>query len=251
MIPAVDAPMIPAMDGKSCTMKMILLLGVLLAHSAVAQPAPPASPPAAPKLTGAQKIALRIEALREEDRRAKPPGGGVLFIGSSSIQLWPALAADFPEYRTINRGISGCGVSHVLEHVDEFVVPYRPKAIVCYVGENDIASGKTPRETAEQISRLFGAIREKLGKVPIIYIGAKPCPFREKIMPAMREYNRLVEEMAQKDPHIRYLGVWDPFLNAEGRPDPKLFKDGVHFNAEGYAIWTARLGPLLKSVAAP
>jgi len=232
-------------------MKMTLLLGLLFVQAVAAQPVPAPPPAGAPKLTGAQKIALRIEALRDEDRRAKPPEGGVLFIGSSSIQLWPTLAADFPEYRTINRGISGCVVSHVLDHVDEFVVPYRPKAIVCYVGENDIASGKTPRETAEQISRLFGVIREKLGKVPIIYIGAKPCPFREKIMPAMQEYNRLVEEIAKKDPHIRYLGVWDPFLDAGGRPEPKLFKDGVHCNAEGYAIWVAKLNPLLKSLAAP
>lgn len=232
-------------------MKTTLLLGLLIVQAAVAQTTTPPAPATAPKLTGAQKIALRIEALRDEDRRAKPPEGGLLFIGSSSIQLWPALAADFPEYKTINRGISGCGVSHVLEHVDEFVVPYRPKAIVCYVGENDIAAGKTPQETAEQISRLFGIIRKKMGKVPIIYIGAKPCPFREKIMPAMREYNRLVEEIAGKDPDIRYLGVWEPFLDAAGKPDPKLFKDGVHFNAEGYVIWVAKLKPLLKSVAAP
>lgn len=232
-------------------MKTTLLLGLLFVQALVAQTTPPPAPAAAPKLTGAQKIALRIEALREEDRRAKPPEGGLLFIGSSSIQLWPSLAADFPEYKTINRGISGCGVSHVLEHVDEFVVPYHPKAIVCYVGENDIAAGKTPRETADQMAALFGAIRAKLGNVPIVYIGAKPCPFREKIMPAVQEYNRLVEEIARKDPHIRFLGVWDPFLDAAGKPDPKLFKDGVHCNAEGYAIWVAKLNPLLKSVAAP
>jgi len=45
--------------------------------------------------------------LEAADRLTPPEPGGVLFVGSSSIQAWPALAADFPGVTVLQRGFGG------------------------------------------------------------------------------------------------------------------------------------------------
>jgi lysophospholipase L1-like esterase len=37
-------------------------------------------------------------------------------------------------------------------------------------------------------------------------------------------------------------------LDAQGKPRPELFrKDGLHMNAQGYAVWTEIIKPVLLS----
>ena len=48
-----------------------------------------------------------IQAFEAADKKGMPPKNGVLFAGSSSIRLWPDLAADFAGTSVINRGFGG------------------------------------------------------------------------------------------------------------------------------------------------
>ncbi len=73
-----------------------------------------------------------------------PPKNAVLFIGSSSIRLWKSLAQDMYPIPVINRGFGGATTSEVIQYIDKIVLPYLPKLIVFYAGENDIANDYIP-----------------------------------------------------------------------------------------------------------
>ena len=85
-----------------------------------------------------------IRAFEAADKTNPPPQGAVLFIGSSSIRLWTNLAQAFPGHKVLNRGFGGSQLSDSVAFVDRIVTPYKPKLVLLYAGDNDIASGKSP-----------------------------------------------------------------------------------------------------------
>jgi hypothetical protein len=48
-----------------------------------------------------------IAPFKASDRANTPSQNTALFIGSSSIEHWKTVAADFPEVKVINRGFDG------------------------------------------------------------------------------------------------------------------------------------------------
>src|SRR5687767_2688782 len=87
-----------------------------------------------------------IRAFEAADAENPPAPGGVLFVGSSSIRLWKTLAEDFPGVPVINRGFGGSRIAHSTQYADRIVIPYKPKTVVFYAGDNDIAGGLTPEQ---------------------------------------------------------------------------------------------------------
>ncbi len=226
-----------------------LLLSWLLASSAFAQPVvteAPAAPNATPRLTGPQKIAIRLAELRANDLKAKPPEGGIHFVGSSSFELWYSMEEDFSEFPVVNRGIRGAEIPLIQEHLAEFVFPYKPGLIVTYIGENDIAAKQTPEQAAGRVSDFIKTIRKNLEDVPIVIMGIKPSPHRAELTGAFIEFDKRVQEIAKADKHVTFFEAGKPLLTPEGKIDPGMYKDTIHLNKKGYAIWTAALKPVLK-----
>src|SRR6478752_1255994 len=84
-----------------------------------------------------------IEAFEAADRVKMPGTGGVLFIGSSSIRVWKTAESDFADLMAVNRGFGGSHLEDVIFYAPRIVLPYKPKLIVLYAGENDQTAGKT------------------------------------------------------------------------------------------------------------
>ena len=84
-----------------------------------------------------------IAAFEAADQVTPPPKGEILFVGSSTIRLWD-LKASFPDLKTINRGFGGSEMQDTTRYVDRIVVPYSPRIVVVYAGDNDIMG--TPSE---------------------------------------------------------------------------------------------------------
>ncbi len=226
-----------------------LVMGVLLISQGLEGQT--TAPSAQRKLTGAEKLARRVEAIRQEDKRALPPKNAIVFIGSSSIQLWSTLAADFPGQPVVNRGISGQEIPVTLERVEEFALAYQPAAIVCYAGENDMAVGLAPGEAISRMSELLSAIRASRKDLPVIFLSVKPSPFRIKLTPQFQQFNALLKELISTDPKAVFVDVASPLLLPDGQPDPALFRDGVHLNERGYSLWVQTLQPVLSSLGLP
>lgn len=189
-----------------------------------------------------------IKAFEEQDKTTPPPKDAILFTGSSSIRLWESLKTDFPDKITLNRGFGGSKLPDVIHFADRAILPYKPRQIVIYVGENDVASGTvTAQEVRDRFVTLFTKIRKSLPKTPVVFISMKPSPSRRKYLPITIEANQLIKDYLAKQSRTEYLDVYTPMLDASGQIRGELFKaDSLHMNPKGYAVWTEQLKPLLK-----
>ena len=188
-----------------------------------------------------------VQVIKQYDNLYAPPAHPILFIGSSSIRKWDDLERTFADFVVMNRGIGGAVVNDIIYYANDIVFPYQPRQIVMYVGENDIVNDAT---TADSIfvrtKQLIQKIRLKLPDIPIVYISIKPSPSREKYIGKAIAANTLISNYILKEKNIRFLDIFHPMLNAEGKPIPELFqKDMLHMNLKGYAIWRKAIKPLL------
>ncbi|MEE8451737.1 MAG: SGNH/GDSL hydrolase family protein [Thermoguttaceae bacterium] len=188
-----------------------------------------------------------IQRFEERDRQTPPPTGAILFLGSSSIVGWD-LERCFPDRRAINRGFGGSQIVDSLHFTDRIVLPYRPKTIVFYAGDNDIASGKSPKQVLADYKQFVEKVHEGLPKTRIIFVAIKPSISRWNLVDKIREANAKIRIVAEKDPRLIYLDIDKPMLGKDGKPRPEIFKDdGLHLNDEGYKLWSDLLRPHLTA----
>jgi lysophospholipase L1-like esterase len=202
---------------------------------------PPEPPPPPDGQTGDTPFEYQIKAYEAQDREKMSPAGGVLFIGSSSIRQWTTLARDFPGAAVINRGFGGSEISDSTHYASRIVVPYKPKTIVMYAGENDLDRGSKPSQVLADFKAFVRTVRAALPRTRILFISIKPSPSHAKTVGDQREANRLVEDFTRTDPsRLGFIDVFHPMLGTDGKPRADLFvKDGQHLSAKGYALWTS------------
>ena len=190
-----------------------------------------------------EKYIARFEAA---DKKQMPQPGGVLFIGSSSIRMWKTLEQDFPGLPVINRGFGGSQIADSNHFAGRIVHPYKPRQIVLYAGDNDVAGGKSPETVLADFQQFLKTVRAKLPKVRVSFIAIKPSLSRWKLSGKMAMANSLVRDACGKDKRLDYIDIWQPMLDDNGKPRPDLFLgDGLHLNAKGYALWTSIVKPHL------
>lgn len=189
---------------------------------------------------GPEKFEAEIRAFEEYDRKNAPPENPVLFVGSSTIRMWKTHER-FPKLPVINRGFGGSRVADVLHYADRIVLPYKPRLIVFYAGENDIADGS---RTPEGVLKDFQTFHAKV-KTPIIAIGIKPSIKREALWPKLKEANALVRQWCPKG--VTYAPL-EEMLEKEGVPPPAewFVADGLHLSEKGYARWSEALAPIIE-----
>jgi lysophospholipase L1-like esterase len=172
----------------------------------------------------------------------------VLFVGSSSVRLWCTLDRDFPTLRVVNRGFGGSTMAEVVRHAPRIVLPLRPRTIVVYAGDNDLAEGRTPADVREAYRRFAALVHARLPGTRLVYLAVKPSPARTALLGAVRATNALLRDDARRDTLATYVDVHTPMLGTDGRPRAELFgADGLHMNAAGYALWHAALAPALAA----
>lgn len=190
-----------------------------------------------------------IAAFQAEDQAHPSPPGAVLFIGSSSIEHWKSLAADFPEVRVINRGFGGSVISDSTYFADRIVAPYHARAIVMYAGDNDLQEGSSPEQVRDDFAAFVRKARAVDPGVPIAFIAIKPSVARAVLLPKIRQANDLVRAYAATQKGVTYLDVFTPMLGKDGGPQPELFgDDGLHMNRRGYLLWMGIIKPWVDAV---
>src|SRR5262245_38577755 len=197
---------------------------------------------------------FQIRAFEEADRLHRPEAGAILFTGSSSIRRWRTLERDMAPLRVLNRGFGGCHLAHVSHYVERVVLPYRPRAVVLYAGENDLGwlSRKTPETVLEDFKYFVAKVQEKLPGTRVYFLAIKRSPFRRGRWAAMDEANRLVREFAGGREGVAFIDTGRPMLDANGDPRPEYLPwYRLHLTAKGYELWASILRPVLEADLAP
>jgi len=186
-----------------------------------------------------------VQTIKKYDKIYAPPKNPILFTGSSSIRKWDVAGA-FKGYTVLNRGIGGAVITNLDNYVEDLIVPYQPKQIVLYIGDNDLKNAANGDSIFAAFKKLYQHIRAKLPETPIVYISIKPSPSREAYMPIAIRANTLTKEFLKAENNVAYVDVYKPMLDKDGHTRPELFvQDMLHLNAEGYKLWYKLIKPFL------
>lgn len=180
-----------------------------------------------------------LDAFAAADRQQLPAPGGVLFVGSSSVRMWTGLEYTFPEQSVvIRRGFGGSRLSDCADLVHRLVLPYRPRLVVLYAGENDLTEGAGPQDLLSHFVRFVKQVQTAQPNTRIAYLSIKPSPSRLAHMMTMREANLLIQTHVLAHDDLDYIDVHTAMLDNDGRPRAELYvRDQLHLSAEGYGLW--------------
>jgi lysophospholipase L1-like esterase len=187
-----------------------------------------------------------IEAFERQDKEKPPPQHAILFAGSSSIRRWD-LPKYFPDMDVINRGFGGSEIADSLHFAPRIILKHRPRIVVFYAGDNDIAAGKNPNRVFADFEAFVKAVHGELPKTRIAFVSIKPSILRWGLWDKMRKANSLIEAYCKQHDRLVYIDVAGPMLGDDGKPRPELFvTDGLHLNDKGYRLWASLIKPQLK-----
>ncbi len=191
-----------------------------------------------------EKAIQRFEAM---DKKQAPPQGALVGVGSSSMAIWSeTIQNDLAPLTIIPRGFGGSNMNDALYYADRIVLPYKPRAILVYEGDNDVAQGISPKMIASTFSKFVEKVHKQLPTCRIYFLSIKPSIKRWRLWPMMKEANRLISRKCAEDKRLTFVDLASGMLNDEGKPRKNIFnKDNLHMKREGYVIWRDSLRPIL------
>jgi hypothetical protein len=157
---------------------------------------------------------------------ASVPEGASIFIGDSITQgLATAAVSPFP----VNYGIGSATTTELLENIPKYQSLKRASVIFLMIGINDIGQNN-PEALATRLVAIDAALPNN---VPLVWSGIMPA-YRNNVDPtSITSANRVIRDLCAARVGCTYVDTQKLF-SAGG---PKLFRDGVHPNNDGYAIW--------------
>lgn len=192
-----------------------------------------------------------IAAFEAADAQQMPAPGGIVFVGSSSIRLWNTLSEDMAPLPVIQRGFGGAHMEHVVHNARRIVTPYAPRAVVVFVGGNDIGSGKSAARVARDFEAFLEIVRTERPEADVWLLSMKPSKLRWSQWEEMQRLDTALRGMAESDPRVFFVETGRTLLGPDGTPDDVYIFDGLHLNAEGYRRWTSVLRPQLLAAYGP
>ena len=166
----------------------------------------------------------------------------ILFTGSSSIRLWENLKESFPNHKVMNMGFGGSEMADLLYYSDKLIVPFQPKQVFIYEGDNDLSLGRSAEQILASADAILSLIRQRLREAEVIFISPKPSLKRWALKEKYEDYNEKLKVWTSKKRNVRFADVWTPMLDRDGIVMQDIFiADGLHLNEKGYSIWTSAL----------
>ena len=175
----------------------------------------------------------------EKDRLTLSYEPETLFYGSSSVRLWDSLYQDFAPVKPMNLGFGGSTLAACVWFFDRIMMPYNPKRLIVYAGDNDLGDGRHPEEIFIFFQQLMVKARERFGDIPCYYVSLKPSPARWQIADSFKYANNLIEsEIVKQQNNWRFINIFKAMLDNAGVPQKEFYvSDALHLSPQGYALW--------------
>jgi len=189
-----------------------------------------------------------IQNFKKADKSYPPDKDIILFVGSSSFTYWKDVQKDLNNPMILNRGFGGSTLVDLWRYKEDVIFAYKPKQIVIYCGENDIASSEkvSSAEVLKRFKKLYKSIRSTFPEIQIAFISLKPSPSRWKMRDRVIELNRLIQQFSKTENNFTFVDIWDKMLNENGYPKSEIFvADSLHMNKYGYEIWVKAINNVL------
>ena len=171
----------------------------------------------------------------------------IVFYGSSSIRLWD-LQQDFPSLNTLNLGFGGAFIHSLSNNFENLFQGLQPKAIVLYLGGNDLTLGLSASEIVAQIRVFVQRIHQKFPSTTIFNVSLKPSFERQELLEVIQQINQGMLELSMQLSYLQQVKFYEFLIdqNQQIRTDV-LLQDGLHLNSLGYQILKKQVGKALNN----
>ena len=180
--------------------------------------------------------------------------GQIVFIGDSITDGYRLnnYYNDLP-LATYNRGIGGDVTSGVIARLKTSVIDLKPAKVIMMIGINDINIGRTNDEIMTNYKTIIEEIQAKLPATEIICESVLPMDNRvtawgidlPKTIDKIKDLNARIKTYVESK-GILFVDLFTSFADENDQQIPSYSYDGLHPNADGYAVWTSVLKPLLQ-----
>ena len=179
----------------------------------------------------------------------------VVFFGTQMTRWWK-LATSFPEYESINRGISGQRVAGYLLRFRSDVVELRPAAVVIELSSYNFRPENSVEEIEEYVASLVDIAHAN--RIAPILLTVMPIgrdfdaeievPY--DVMDSLRQFNVWLTAFADSS-HVELVDAYTALADADGFLDPALAHGQINVTAEGYARLTELTKAALVKAGVP
>jgi lysophospholipase L1-like esterase len=182
-----------------------------------------------------------------------PARGRVVFFGDSITDNWSRAISGgfFPGKPYVNRGIGGQTTGQMLVRFRADVIDLHPAAVVILAGTNDLAGNAGPVSPDQVVANLTTMTElAKLHGIRVILASILPVSDDKKDAsgaPLIRSLSKPVELLRSVNSRLAqvaaesgqtFLNYFSAMADAGGHLRPELNDDGLHPNAQGYAVMT-------------
>jgi lysophospholipase L1-like esterase len=130
--------------------------------------------------------------------------------------------------------------------MDRIVIAYRPRLVIVYAGDNDIAAGEPAAQIAAEFQQFAERLRRQLPDTRLVYLSIKPSIARWPLFAEMQRANQAIAEYCSRHERCHFVDVGKELLDAQGMPRREFFQDdGLHLNEMGYTRWAEQVRPYL------
>ena len=164
----------------------------------------------------------------------------IMMAGSSSMEFWTNYKEAMNPIVTYNHGIGGTTITQWTNQLTErLVVPYSPKAVVYYVGVNDIInSNDTGDKAGKNLAALFERTHEFLPNTKIFYVLINSLPGYMRCQEDFDLANDMALDFAATHDYVSCINAGKDLLKPTGKPNAAYFRaDGLHMSNYGYILW--------------
>ncbi len=169
----------------------------------------------------------------------------VVMGGSSSMENWSDSTLKMAPVTTKNVGIGGSASYHWLNcYADRLIIPYNPRAVVLYVGINDIINfRKTGAQTAETLIKLFEHLHDRLPNATVHFILINHVPgYYAAYKTQIDAANDRVIAYAATHEYLNIIDAGTVLEKESGKYSEAYFlNDGLHMSQAGYVLWGAEV----------
>ena len=184
----------------------------------------------------------KVSAFIEENKSVTPGETDVVFLGDSLTDGYD-LEKYYPQYRTLNRGIGGDTTHGLYARLQVSVYEAQPKAVVVLIGGNNMDSMFEDYET------IVSDLRTNLpnSKIVLLSLTAMGGDWAYKNLNA--SYNNAKIKIIAQEYGCAFVDLFSALLDPQtDEINSSYTSDGVHFTAEGYAVLTQKITPVLQEI---
>jgi len=190
--------------------------------------------------------------------------GRILFVGDSTgygtgaadaaDSVAGRLGAEFPDYAIENRSVNGDTIAEATQRVQSLTGQY--DLIILQLGGNDIIQKHPIEEIESAVADLYAVVLPHAAHVIMLSAGnvGGAAAFRDdtplEYQELSRQYHARLEQFAATRPEFTYVNLFDEPADDPFVAEPQIYLaiDGLHPSSAGYALWYARLAPIVRSV---